>query len=175
MLKAPAVKDKPTRIVGDKTGTMERVLADGLSPPGKPSFFKMRAPIPAQGNDRTLMAATDRVWLFLNTYAENDGENLLHTHTNEDHSFVVLQGRARFFGPGGEAQEIGVNEGIMLPRGTFYTFKAVGGPLVMLRVGAVVDAAKNAFTRTLQDGRAVHGNSKDNNAVDCVFSDQVFG
>jgi hypothetical protein len=45
----------------------------------------------------------------------------------------------------------------------------------MLRVGAVVDAAKNAFTRTLQDGHAVHGNAKENNAVDCVFSDQIFG
>jgi len=54
--------------------------------------------------------------------------------------------------------------------------KSYGEPrLVLLRIGAVVDAGQNAFTRTLEDGKHVHGNSKDNNAVDCVFSDQIFG
>jgi mannose-6-phosphate isomerase-like protein (cupin superfamily) len=168
------LKQAPSRRVGDRTGTMERVLAEQPQPLDRPTFFRMRAPIPSQGNDRTLMAATDRVWLFLNTYAEEDGENLLHTHENEDHSFVVLQGKARFHGPNGEEREIGVNEGIMLPRGTFYTFRAVGGPLVMLRVGAPVDGTKNPFTRSLPDGAKVNGNAKENNAVECVFSDRIF-
>ena len=51
--------------------------------------------------------------------------------------FVVLSGHATFYGPGGEARELGRNEGLMLPAGSLYYFHASGGePLVLLRVGA---------------------------------------
>jgi mannose-6-phosphate isomerase-like protein (cupin superfamily) len=44
------------------------------------------------------MAASDKMWVVLKIYAA-DGENGLHPHPNEDHTFVVLQGEAKFYRP----------------------------------------------------------------------------
>ena len=174
---SPATKPTLTKIVGDTTGTMERVLKDsGFDADAhKPQLFKLTAPILEHGNDRTYMASTDKMWIFVNTYGPEDGENKLHTHTNEDHSFIVLQGRARFTGPNGEIAYLAKNEGIMLPRGTFYTFRAMDNqPLVLLRVGCHVDASKSPWGRTTPDGAQVLGNSKDNNSVQPVAKPGAF-
>jgi mannose-6-phosphate isomerase-like protein (cupin superfamily) len=56
------------------------------------------------------MAASDKVWVVLTIYAA-DGENGLHPHPNEDHTFVVRQGEAKFYGPNHEIRTIGKNEG----------------------------------------------------------------
>ena len=64
---------------------------------GKPTFFKLEAQLPQQGRTDTPLAASDKMWVVLKTYAA-DGENGLHAHPNEDHSFVVLQGEERFTG-----------------------------------------------------------------------------
>jgi mannose-6-phosphate isomerase-like protein (cupin superfamily) len=178
-VKANSATTKPalTKIVGDSTGTMERVLKDsGFDPDAhKPQLFKLSAPILERGNDRTYMSSTDKMWIFVNTYGPEDGENKLHTHTNEDHSFIVLQGRARFTGPNGEIAELAKHEGIMLPRGTFYTFRAMDNqPLVLLRVGCHVDASKSPWGRTTPDGAQVFGNSKDNNSVQPVAKPGAF-
>jgi hypothetical protein len=39
----------------------------------------------------------------------------------------------------------------------------------MIRVGAVVDPSKSPYGRVLRDGSPLIGNSKENNAVPCVF------
>ena len=62
----------------------------------KASFFKMRAQLLDQGRTNTLMAKTDNMWATLKVYASG-GENGLHTHPNEDHTFLVLQGKARYY------------------------------------------------------------------------------
>jgi quercetin dioxygenase-like cupin family protein len=61
----------------------------------KPSFFKLEAQLPKQGRTDTPLAASEKMWVVLKTYAA-DGENGLHAHPNEDHTFVVLQGEATF-------------------------------------------------------------------------------
>ncbi len=102
----------------------------------KPAFFKLEAQLPQQGRTDTPVAASDKMWVVLKTYAA-DGENGLHAHPNEDHTFVVLQGEATFYGPNDETRTIGKNEGVLLPHGTFYWFKATSDePLVMVRIGA---------------------------------------
>jgi hypothetical protein len=63
---------------------------------GKPTFFKFEAQLP-KGRTDTPLAASDKMWVVLKTYAA-DGENGLHAHPNEDHTFVVLQGEATFYG-----------------------------------------------------------------------------
>ncbi len=171
------MKTEPDHLLDQKTGTMERVMAKIGFDPGakKPSVFTMECPLPAQGNDRTHLAHTDRLTVFLNAYSPNDGENLLHTHTNEDHSFIVLEGNAEFVGPNGEKTRVTKHQGIMLPRGCLYTFCAVDcDNLVMLRVGAVVDPSKSPYGRVLSDGSPLIGNSKENNAVPCVFKPGAF-
>jgi mannose-6-phosphate isomerase-like protein (cupin superfamily) len=169
---------KANKIIGDKLGTMDRMLGGdrGKFDPNakKPEVFKLRTPILKQGNDRTYMAATDRMWVFINTYGPNSGENQLHTHVNEDHTFIVLQGKARFFGPQGEEVLLTANEGIMLPRGTVYTFCAEDGPLVLLRFGCVVDASKTPFGRVDVNGQPLLGNAAENGQIPIVFEDGAF-
>jgi mannose-6-phosphate isomerase-like protein (cupin superfamily) len=170
-----AVPDLAGKIIGDSVGTMERVLgATGFDPDRKkPSTFKLHSPILKQGNDRTYMAATDRMWVFVNTYGPDGGENKLHTHTNEDHTFIVLQGKARFYGPNGEETLLDRNEGIMLPRGTLYTFRAVDGPLVLLRVGCVVDAGTSPWGRTTANGKTLLGNAKENGQIETIVDESA--
>ena len=93
-------------------------------------------------------------------YAEG-GENVLHAHPSEDHIFVILQGQARFHDKDDNERVLGRNEGIMLPRGTFYYFESGGDePLVMLRVGAYVESPKVA--RIGLDGHEIKGDSAEN-------------
>lgn len=140
----------------------------------KPHVFRMRARLPKKGRAQAMLASTDRMWMNIKTYAA-DGENTLHTHTNEDHAFVVLQGKAKFFGPGGECTVLARNEGILLPRGTLYSFRAEDGePLVVLRVGCVVDAAKNPWAREDDKGTPMLGNAKENNTVPTEFLDRYY-
>ena len=93
---------------------------------GKPTFFKLEAQLPQQGRTDTPVAASEKMWVVLKTYAA-DGENGLHAHPNEDHAFVVLRGEATFYAPNDETRTIGKNEGVLLPHGTFYSFKASSG------------------------------------------------
>ena len=115
------------------------------------------------------------MWATLKVYASG-GENELHAHTNEDHVFFVLQGGATFHGPGGATVTLGRNEGIMLPRGTVYSFVAEEAePLVLLRVGCVVDAAQNAWSRIGEDGRKLTGTDAANKAEPTIFyTDRFF-
>src|SRR5438045_5826782 len=121
----------------------------------KPAFFKLEAQLPQQGRTDTPVAASDKMWVVLKTYAA-DGENGLHAHPNEDHTFVVLQGEATFYGPNGETRTIGKNEGVLLPHGTFYCFKATRAtsdePLVMVRIGAAAFDGVDRHGRIGPDG-----------------------
>ena len=66
----------------------------------------MEAQLPQQGRTDTALAASEKMWVVLKTYAAH-GENGLHAHPNEDHTFVVLQGEATFYGPNDETRRIG--------------------------------------------------------------------
>lgn len=140
----------------------------------KPSFFKLEAQLPRQGRTDTPVAASDKMWVVLKTYAA-DGENGLHAHPNEDHTFVVLQGEAVFYGPGGEEKTIGKHEGVLLPHGTFYWFKAKGDePLVMVRIGAAAFDGVDRHGRINPDGSEMRGDSVENKQVPLIMSDDWF-
>jgi len=141
----------------------------------KPSFFRLQAQLPKQGRTDTPVAASDKMWVVLKTYA-SDGENGLHAHPNEDHTFVVLRGEAIFYGPNSEEKTIGKNEGVLLPHGTFYWFKAIGEePLVMVRIGAAAFDGVDRHGRINPDGSEMRGDSEENKQVPLIMSDQWFG
>jgi len=101
--------------------------------------FRLRTALLKAGRTTRFIASTGAdghgMSVAIKCYAEG-GENEFHTHAHEDHSFVVLQGRAVFQEPGQPDRELGRNEGILIPAGAFYKFEAVSGePLVLLRVG----------------------------------------
>ncbi len=99
------------------------------------SHFKMRVPLLDEGRSNHAMAKTDNMWATVKVYASG-GENGLHTHPNEDHCFVILQGSARYFDAEGDFIDVARHEGVMLPAGVYYHFHATSKePLVLLRIG----------------------------------------
>jgi mannose-6-phosphate isomerase-like protein (cupin superfamily) len=117
----------------------------------KPSVFTMRARKLAKGSTEEPLAIGKHLWLKIKVYGKG-GENNLHSHLNQDHSFVVLDGKACFHGPRGEKRTLKRNQGILLPAGSYYWFESVGkDPLVLLRVGALVDA-DTPDLRVMPDG-----------------------
>jgi mannose-6-phosphate isomerase-like protein (cupin superfamily) len=139
----------------------------------KASFFKMRAQMLEKGRTNTLLAKTDNMSAILKVYASG-GENGLHTHPNEDHTFIVLQGSARYYDADGGHVDIGKHEGIMLPAGAYYWFEATSKePLVLVRVGCRVGPS-DASARLNSRGEPMPGDSKENKRVPVAYRDGEF-
>lgn len=66
------------------------------------------------------------------------GENNLHYHTNSDTTWMVLKGKARFYGPEDQLiGEFGTFEGVFMPGGARYWFEKSGEePLELLQMVA---------------------------------------
>jgi mannose-6-phosphate isomerase-like protein (cupin superfamily) len=102
----------------------------------KAQVFSMKTPLLSSGRTNTSLASTDLLKLRVKVYAEG-GENGLHTHIDEDHAFVVMQGQATFHDEQENVTVVNQYEGILLPRGAYYYFQSTGTEnLVLLRVGA---------------------------------------
>jgi mannose-6-phosphate isomerase-like protein (cupin superfamily) len=130
-------------------------------------FFSLKTPLLAEGRSDTLVASTDLLRIRLKVYASG-GENVLHHHTNEDHSFVVLQGQATFhIGEDDKVRVVGAYEGVMIPRNVAYWFQSTGADnLVMLRSGAAEEWHDKA--RLGGDGKLLPGHSKENKHAEGV-------
>jgi mannose-6-phosphate isomerase-like protein (cupin superfamily) len=141
--------------------------------------FRLRTALLSKGRTHNVLASTNgdghAMNIAIKCYSEG-GENSFHTHTHEDHTFVVLQGRAIFHQPDLPDKELGRNEGILLPGGAYYKFEAVPGePLVLLRVG---NASKSLgmtngekpeeSDRIAPDGSQLLGHSAANKHIDGV-------
>jgi mannose-6-phosphate isomerase-like protein (cupin superfamily) len=125
-----------------------------------PQLFQLKTQLLSQGRSDYTIASTDMMTVRIKCYAQG-GENALHSHPAEDHTFVVLDGAARFMGQDGEIGVLKKNQGIMLPRGAYYYFKSCGDtPLVLLRVGAQKEAPKD--DRLRPDGKPLPGHSAEN-------------
>ena len=70
---------------------------------------------------------------------EEGGENNLHAHSAQDGVWIVLKGRARFYGKDDALlAEIGPLQGLHIPRGFYYWFEKVGSErLEILQVEAI--------------------------------------
>lgn len=137
------------------------------------TVFKMRAQMVDQGRIQTTLAKTDNMTAILKVYASG-GENGLHTHPNEDHVFLILQGKARYFDAEGGHVDVGKNEGIMLPAGAYYWFEAIGEePLVLMRLGSKVGTG-DIYARLNIEGETMPGNSQENKRVPTVLRPGVF-
>ena len=101
---------------------------------------QLRTQLVSQGHTRHLLAETDLMTLRIHCYSPGIGENALHSHTKEDHIFVVLEGTAQF-NTGRDGKTVvkaSKHQAIVLPAGCYYQFCNSGDtPLVMARIGAV--------------------------------------
>ncbi|MCH8198560.1 MAG: cupin domain-containing protein [Chloroflexi bacterium] len=134
----------------------------------KTSTFSIKGPYLSAGRVNIDLARTDLLWLSLKINAEG-GENAVHAHTAEDHSFIVLEGEVTFYDEHGEGKTLGAYEGIMIPKGAYYRYLNTGGRnLFLLRVGATRDAEAGQPSRRKPDGSPILGESAENHHVDGV-------
>jgi mannose-6-phosphate isomerase-like protein (cupin superfamily) len=156
--------------VGDPTATEDFESA----PP--PTRFQLKTPLLDSGSLSTSLAETDNFQLKIRCYAPQEGENAMHAHHNQDHSFVVLQGTARFYGPRGEVWDLNRNEGIMLYEGTWYCFENPGeDPLVVLRIAAFMPHKGDPNKRLGIHSEQIDSHSKENRRpTEIVIRDGAF-
>jgi mannose-6-phosphate isomerase-like protein (cupin superfamily) len=137
------------------------------------TVFKMKAQMVEQGRTQDLLGETDNMTLHLKVYASG-GENGLHTHPNEDHVFIIMQGTARYYDADGGHVDVGKHEGILLPAGAYYWFEAIGKePLVLMRVGGKVGNG-DIRARLNINGEPMAGNTKENKRVPTVMRTNAF-
>lgn len=105
----------------------------------KEVLFSLRdTPLLEQGTTYGPLATAENLWVNLKVYASG-GENALHSHGGEDHTFIIMQGKATFTFGDGRTQVVGKYEGVMLPKNAKYKFVADEAEnLVILRVGGGV-------------------------------------
>ena len=134
----------------------------------KTSTFSIKGPYLSAGRVNIDLARTDLLWLSLKINAEG-GENAVHAHTAEDHSFIVLEGEVTFYDEHGEGKTLGAYEGIMIPKGAYYRYLNTGERnLFMLRVGARRDAEEGKPSRHKPDGSPILGDDAENFHIDGV-------
>src|SRR5258706_3308693 len=139
----------------------------------QPQVIRLKTQLVKKGRSRILLSETGNSTFRIHCYATGTGENALHAHLNEDHTFVVLQGAATFTGIDEKPFTLGKNHAIVLPKGCFYQFANYGAePLVMIRFGA--HAAKYDH-RINPDGDQIGGPASERYREPDVIENAVFG
>lgn len=130
----------------------------------KAQEFSLQTPYLSEGRTTTYVSKTDLMTVAIKVYAEG-GENAPHTHLDEDHTFVVLEGEATFRDENGNATVVKPYHGIALPRGAYYWFQSTGDRnLVLLRFGANV-LGHTGVDRIDPDGQLLPGGSVANKHI----------
>ena len=129
--------------------------------------YSLKTPYMEQGRVTQLVAETDNMWIHTKINSEG-GENAVHCHLDEDHSFVVLEGRMSVFDEKGNELTIEKYQGVMIPKGAYYRYLNTGdGNLVMLRIGCGIDAKpqRGEDARLRPDGKPLPSNSEENKTL----------
>ena len=114
--------------------------------------FSLKSQLLSKGSNTTYLAQSELLSVAVKIYASG-GENKMHQHPEEDHSFIILQGQATFhIGTDENIKVVNANEGVILPAGTCYWFlSSAPENLVMIRVGAAKKPPE--VWRAFPDGR----------------------
>ena len=140
--------------------------------------YSMKVPLLSAGRTNEVLARTSNSEVRAKVYAEG-GENALHTHLREDHTFFVLDGQATFYDGDETPVVVEENEGMMVPAGAYYRFQSTGDRnLVILRVGAKAEAVEGSDgqpPRVGPDGEPLAGSDPRNKRLPPVFSGGTFG
>src|SRR5262252_7735495 len=130
-------------------------------------LFSLRTPYMKQGRITQLVAETENLWIHTKINYEG-GENEIHTHLDEDHSFIVLEGQMSVFDEKGNELKVGKYQGVMIPKGAYYRYLNTGaGNLVVLRIGAGVkgQAQGGVEMRVRPDGKPLLAGSVENKTL----------
>ncbi|HET8564047.1 MAG TPA: cupin domain-containing protein [Candidatus Binatia bacterium] len=132
----------------------------------KAQLFSLKTPYMKQGRVTQLVAETSNMWIHTKINAEG-GENEIHTHLDEDHAFIVLEGEMSVFDEKGNEIAVKPYQGILIPRGAYYRYLNTGaGNLVVLRIGAPAGQPQaGQAVRVRTDGRPLLADSAENKTV----------
>jgi len=129
--------------------------------------FSLKTPYMKQGRVTQLVAETENMWIHTKINAEG-GENEIHAHRDEDHSFIVLEGEMSVFDEKGREMKVEKYQGVMIPKGAYYRYLNTGsGNLVVLRIGAGAkgQAQGGEAMRVRPDGRPLLAGSVENKTL----------
>jgi mannose-6-phosphate isomerase-like protein (cupin superfamily) len=131
--------------------------------------FSLKTPYMKQGRVTQLVAETANMWIHTKINAEG-GENEIHCHRDEDHSFIVLEGEMSVFDETGNEMQVKQYQGVMIPRGAYYRYLNTGsGNLVVLRIGAGAKGQsqhqEDEAMRVRPDGRPLLAGSVENKTL----------
>jgi mannose-6-phosphate isomerase-like protein (cupin superfamily) len=102
--------------------------------PGKPKAF-------------TFLATTDLIQVTVQV-VKKGGDNNLHYHKNSDTVWMVIKGRAKFYGVSDKViGEFGPMEGLTMPGGARYWFEKIGDEDLEILQMIANDVAKGRDTR----------------------------
>jgi Cupin domain len=107
------------------------------------------------------------MWIHTKINAEG-GENEIHSHLDEDHSFIVLEGEMSVFDEKGNEMKVGKYQGVMIPKGAYYRYLNTGsGNLVVIRIGAGIKGQPQGGVdvRVRPDGRPLLAGSVENKTL----------
>jgi mannose-6-phosphate isomerase-like protein (cupin superfamily) len=105
------------------------------------------------------------------------GENEIHCHLDEDHSFIVLEGQMSVFDENGNEIKVEKHQGVMIPKGAYYRYHNTGKEnLVVIRVGAGVKGQKQGGQemRVRPDGKPLIASSEENKTVPPIEDTRFF-
>src|SRR5258706_5604605 len=142
----------------------------------KTQKFSLRTPYMKQGRTTQLVAETENMWIHTKINYEG-GENEIHTHLDEDHSFIVLEGQMSVFDEKGKEIKVENPEGVMIPKGAYYRYLNTGPEnLVVIRVGAGIKgkAQGGEDMRVRPDGKPLIASSEENKTVPPVEDTRFF-
>ena len=129
--------------------------------------YSLKTPYMKQGRVTQLVAETENMWIHTKINAEG-GENEIHCHLDEDHSFVVLEGQMSVFDEKGNEMSVKQYQGVMIPKGAYYRYLNTGsGNLVVLRIGAGIKGQPQGgeAMRVRPDGRPLPSGSIENKTL----------
>jgi len=129
--------------------------------------YSLKTPYMKQGRVTQLVAETENMWIHTKINAEG-GENEIHCHLDEDHSFVVLEGQMSVFDEKGNEMSVKQYQGVMIPKGAYYRYLNTGsGNLVVLRIGAGIKGQPQGGEemRVRPDGRPLPSGSIENKTL----------
>lgn len=132
--------------------------------------YSLKTPYMKQGRVTQLVAGTANMWIHTKVNAEG-GENAVHCHLDEDHSFVVLEGEMSVFDEKGNEMRLEKYQGVMIPKGAYYRYLNTGdGNLVVLRIGCGINAKPQGGDemRIRPDGKPLPAYTAENKTVPAI-------
>jgi quercetin dioxygenase-like cupin family protein len=115
------------------------------APPTPFQVAKVRPPMVSRGKVSESLVKSGLLSIGVQVLAKDGGETNLHSHPGVDSTWMVLDGKAKFYTTNDEVVgELGKNEMVMIPSGTAYWFEADGDePCVILHITARLPGVKD--------------------------------